>query len=83
MAFGHGVEKSHRVRASTIHYPVEIEIGSDFWSISRDEELILDSNFVNLSDARDILREIIVGSVVEGARIDREESLILLDGGLT
>lgn len=83
LAFGQGMPKEHRGRAATTQYPVELEIGSDDWKLTRDEAHLIDSEFDNVDKAREQLQKLLVGRKVSDIQSSGDESRIVFDDGMS
>lgn len=83
IAFGQSELKQHRNRASTKQYPVELEIGSDNWSLIRDGERLIDSRFIDANEAREKLEQLLVGQTVIDICLLEGESRIAFSDGIT
>ena len=82
VAFGKGISKAHVGRASTTRYPVELEIGSDTWVLTKDNDMILDSQFDNIQEARSEIHNILVGRKMLDIETTQTEGIVTFDANL-
>ena len=82
IAFGRAREKPHKGRPSTFHYPVEIEMGSDYWTIERNGEILLDSCFSDVDRAREKL-QVLNGRKLCDIDIQASYGVFELDDGIS
>jgi hypothetical protein len=75
--------KQHQNRASTEQYPVELEIGSDNWNLIRDGESLIDSRFIDANEAREKLKQLLVGQTIIDIRLIEGESRIAFSDRIT
>jgi hypothetical protein len=76
IAFGEPKEELHSGRASTLEYPVELEIGADDWALVQGDIRILDSNFENVDEARIANGRALLGKKLQDISLSGNESVL-------
>lgn len=79
IAFGIGEIRSHVSRADTIHYPIELEFGSDYWELIRGDRVLINSEFWDVDSARMLLNDNLVGRTVCDLTVNEQQSVIMFD----
>jgi hypothetical protein len=79
IAFGIGEIRSHASRADTTHYPIELEFGSDYWELIREDRVLINSEFWDVDSARILLNDTLVGRTVCDLAVNEQQSVIIFD----
>jgi hypothetical protein len=80
IGFGLAFIRTHKQHLDTTHYPIEIEMGTDYWRISKDDAILLESNFTKVDDARKKISNILVDKVVKRIDFGRVITIETSDG---
>ena len=82
LGFGEGNSRRHANGILITQYPVEIEIGSDNWSLDKNGNPMIDSHFVSIDSARLKLENLLVGVKLVDTKIANKTARMVLDKGL-
>ena len=78
LGFGESTLYEHKKRPATTRYQAEIEIGSDYWSLERNNSLLIDSSFSDINDTRSVLEDLLVGVKLKDIEITNETARIVM-----